>query len=35
MSTKRIAVTMLNVFNNTQPINSEFDQQAKRMLDKN
>lgn len=35
MSTKSIAVTMLNDFNKTQPINSEFDQQAKRMLDKN
>ena len=35
MSTKRIAITTLNVFNNTQPINSEFDQQTKQMLDKN
>ena len=35
MSTKRIAVTTLNDFNKTQPINSEFNQQTKRMLDKN
>lgn len=35
MTTKRIAITTLNVFNNTQPINSEFNQQIKRILDKN
>lgn len=35
MSTKSIAITTLNVFNNTQPINSEFDQQTKRMFNKN
>ena len=35
MSTKWIAITTLNDFNKTQPINSEFNQQIKRILNKN